>query len=72
VKILQRITTKKSELDKKQVIVGFGNWGNPRDSIMRGHRRGPGQEVKNKLQKWCEVVDVDEFRTSQVLLPLSL
>ncbi len=28
-KILQRITTKKSELDKKQVIVAFGNWGNP-------------------------------------------
>jgi hypothetical protein len=34
VKILQRITTKKSELDKKQVIVSFGNWGNPRDSII--------------------------------------
>jgi hypothetical protein len=34
VKNLQRITTKKSELDKKQVIVGFGNWGNPRDSII--------------------------------------
>jgi hypothetical protein len=31
---LQRITTKKSELDKKQVIVSFGNWGNPRDSII--------------------------------------
>jgi len=24
------------------------------------------QEVKNKLQKWCEVVDVDEFRTSKL------
>jgi hypothetical protein len=34
VKILQMITTKKSELDKKQVIVGFGNRGNPRDSIV--------------------------------------
>jgi hypothetical protein len=66
VKILQRITTKKSELDKKQVIVGFGNWGNPRDSIIRGRRRGPVQEVKNKLQKWCEVVDLDEFRTSKL------
>ena len=32
VKILQRITTKK--FDKKQVIVGFGNWVNPRDSII--------------------------------------
>jgi len=66
VKILQRFTTKKSELEKKQVIVGFGNWGNPRDSIIQGHRRGPVQEVENKLQKWCEVVDVDEFRTSKL------
>jgi transposase len=24
------------------------------------------QEVKNKLQKWCEVVYVDEFRTSKL------
>jgi transposase len=24
------------------------------------------QEVKNKLQKWCEVVDVDEFCTSKL------
>jgi hypothetical protein len=33
-KILQRITTKKSQRDNKQVIVGFGNWGNPHDSII--------------------------------------
>jgi transposase len=24
------------------------------------------QEVKNKLKKWCELVDVDEFRTSKL------
>jgi hypothetical protein len=24
------------------------------------------QEVKNKLQKWCESVDVDEFLTSKL------
>ncbi len=29
--------------------------------------------MKNKLQKWCEVVDVDEFHTSkQAVLPLSI
>jgi hypothetical protein len=28
-KILQRITSKKSQLDKKQVVDSFGNWGNP-------------------------------------------
>jgi hypothetical protein len=65
-KILQRITTKKSQGDNKKVIVGFGNWGYPRDSIIQGHHRGPVQEVKNKLQKWCEVVDVDEFHTSKL------
>jgi hypothetical protein len=24
------------------------------------------QEVKNKLQKWCELVDVDEFHASKL------
>jgi hypothetical protein len=66
VKILQRITIKKSQLDKKQVIISFENRGNPQASIIRGHCRGPVQEVKNKLQKWCEVVDVDEFCTSKL------
>jgi hypothetical protein len=65
-KILQRITTKKSQRDNKQVIVVFGNWGNPHDSIIQGHCRGPVQEVKNKLQKWCKVVNVDEFHTSKL------
>jgi hypothetical protein len=23
----------------KQVVLGFGNWGNPHDSIIKGHRR---------------------------------
>jgi len=33
-KILQRITTKGSQMDDKQVIVSFGKWSNPRDSII--------------------------------------
>ena len=65
-KILKSITTKRARTENKQVIVGFGNWSNPRDSIIRGHRRGPVKEIKDKLQKWCEVVDVDEFRTSKL------
>jgi hypothetical protein len=48
-------------MENKQDSVGFGNWSNPRDSIIRGHCRGPVKEIKNKLQKSCEVVDVDEF-----------
>jgi len=65
-KILRQITKKSKQAEEKKVIVGFGNWGNPRDSIIRGHRRGPVEQVKEKLKKWCEVVDVDEFRTSKL------
>ncbi len=43
------------------MIVGFSNWSNPRDIIIRGHQRGPVKEIQDKLQKWCEVVDGDEF-----------
>jgi hypothetical protein len=57
---------KKSQMHSMQVIAGFGNWGNPHDSLIQGHHRGPVLEVKNKLQKWCEVMDVDEFHTSKL------
>ena len=40
-------------MENKQAIVGFGNNSDPRDSIIRGHYRGPIKEVKDKLQKWC-------------------
>jgi transposase len=68
----ERFFTDKSKLKdciycwRKQVIVGFGNWGNPYDSSTQGHHRGPVQELKNKLQELCQVVDVDEFRTSKL------
>jgi hypothetical protein len=52
---------KQKQTENKQAIVGFGNWSNPSDSITRGHCRGQVKEVKDRLQKWCEVVDVDEF-----------
>jgi hypothetical protein len=65
-KILQRIKTKQSQGDNKQVIVGFGNWSNPHNSIILGHHRGPVQEVKNKLQVLCKVVVVDKFCTSKL------
>ncbi len=55
-----------TQKENKQVMVGFGNWSNPRDSIIRGHRRGPIKAVIDKLQKWCEVVDVDEFQMSKL------
>jgi hypothetical protein len=65
-KILKSITTKWTQTENKQVIVGFGHWSNPRDSFIRGHQRGPVKEVKDKLQKMCEVVDVDKFWVSKL------
>jgi hypothetical protein len=53
-------------MDNKQVIVGFRNWGNPHDTIIQENCIGPVQEVKDKLQKGCEVVDADEFCTSKL------
>ncbi len=47
-------------------IIGFGDWSTQRDSIIRGHRRGPVQAFKTLLRRWCDVVDVDEFRTSKL------
>ena len=28
-------------IQRKWVLVGFGNWNSQKDSIIRGHRRGP-------------------------------
>ncbi len=46
-KILRKITTKRTATDPKTVIVGFGNWGAARDSIIRGH---PQETFGPKLQ----------------------
>jgi hypothetical protein len=65
--ICQKISKKKHiDDDTIKPIVGFGDWSNPRDCIIRGHRRGPVKEIKKELQRWCKVVDVDEFRTSKL------
>lgn len=65
--ICQKIS-KKKHIDDTSIkpIVGFGDWSNPRDCIVRGHRRGPVKEIKKALHRWCKVVDVDEFRTSKL------
>jgi hypothetical protein len=60
------IMMKQTETPPKKVIVGFGNRGSPRDSIIQGHCRRPVKEIKEKLKRWCELVDVDEFRMSKV------
>ena len=50
-------------IDKK-TLVGFGNWGN--DSKIIRKKIGPVIKFKNTLKNYCEVVDVDEFKTSRI------
>jgi hypothetical protein len=48
------------------MIVSFRNWGNPRDSIIRGYQRGRVKEIKDKLKRWCELINVNEFQASKL------
>jgi hypothetical protein len=64
---LCKLISKKQHINEQsKVIVGFGDWSNPRDSIIRGHKRGPVLKLKKHLRKWCTVIDVNEFRTSKL------
>ena len=60
------ITGKKSINDTKKVLIGFGNWSSQKDSIIRGHRRGPVVGLKNELKRWCTLKLVDEYCTSKM------
>jgi hypothetical protein len=65
--LCKTITKKKNKFDDStKTIVGFGDWSNPNDSIIRGHRRGPVLKLKEELKRWCKVVEVKEFRTSKL------
>lgn len=65
--ICRNITKKRHMKDDTiKSYVGFGDWSNPKDSIIKGHKRGPVLEIKKTLKKWCKVIDVDEFRTSKL------
>ncbi|NBW28745.1 MAG: hypothetical protein EBR38_09300 [Flavobacteriaceae bacterium] len=65
--ICKKISKKSHKTDTSvRTIVGFGDWSNPRDSIIRGHKRGPVKQIKEELKRWCPVMDVDEFRTSKL------
>jgi hypothetical protein len=51
--------------EDKKVLFGMGDWSNPRDSIIRGHRRGPVKELTKELKRYCEVINVQERNTSR-------
>ena len=64
--LCKKITKKTNINDKKKVLLGFGNWSSQKDSIIRGHRRGPVVGLKRELKKWCKLVLVDEYNTSKL------
>jgi hypothetical protein len=64
--LCQLISKKQDINEQSKVVVGFGDWSNPHDSIIRGHKRGPVLKLKKHLRKWCKVIDVNEFRTSKL------
>ena len=64
--LCKKITGKNHINDKKRVLVGFGNWSSQKDSIIRGHRRGPVVSLKRELKRWCKLKLVDEYCTSKL------
>jgi hypothetical protein len=64
--LCKMISDKEKIREPNKTLVGFGNWSNPKDSIIRGHRRGPVKKLKRELRRWTKVVDVDEYRTSKL------
>ena len=46
----EKITGKNNINDPKRVLVGFGNWSSQKDSIIRGHCRGPVVALKRELK----------------------
>ena len=63
--LCKKLSDKKTRDENKKVLFGMGDWSNPRDSIIRGYRRGPVKELTSALSFWCEVVSTPERNTSR-------
>ena len=63
--ICKKLSTKKTRNEEKKVLFGIGDWSNPRDTIIRGNRRGPVTSLTNELSRWCEVIKTPERFTSR-------
>ena len=66
INLCKKLTEKSSINDTKKVLIGFGDWSSQKDSIIRGHRRGPIVKLKNELKRWCTIKLVDEYNTSKL------
>jgi hypothetical protein len=55
----------KKVVNNKKTLIGFGDW-SQHDGFVKGHRKAPLNRTKRVLRKYARVVDVDEYRTSQM------
>jgi len=65
VEICKMLSGKRRPDEERNVIVGWGNWSNPNNSIIRGHKRCPVKRIVKELRRWCRVETIDEFNTSK-------
>ena len=65
VEICKMLSGKTRPDEERNVIVGWGNWSNPNNSIIKGHKRGPVKRIVKGLRRWCRVETIDEFNTSK-------
>jgi hypothetical protein len=65
VEICKMLSGKTRPEQERNVIIGWGNWSNPNNSIIRGHKRGPVKRIVKELKRWCRVETIDEYNTSK-------
>ena len=65
VEICKMLSGKARHDEERNVIIGWGNWSNPNNSIIRGHKRGPVKRIVKELRRWCRVETIDEYNTSK-------
>ena len=65
IEICKMLSGKTKPEDERNVIVGWGNWSNPNNSIIKGHKRGPVKRIIKELRRWCKVEVIDEYNTSK-------
>ena len=65
IEICKMLSGKTRPDEEKNVIVGWGNWSNPNNSIIKGHKRGPVKRIVKELRRWCRVEMIDEYNTSK-------
>ncbi|RLN73346.1 hypothetical protein BBJ28_00026929 [Nothophytophthora sp. Chile5] len=66
-KKLHGICSQLTAVSKANIIVGFGDWSNnDAEGLIKRSPSGPVQGLKRQLRRYCRVVDIDEYLTSQI------